>query len=365
MLVISRNTAFTYQNKRIDTKQIGRELGVRYVLEGSVRRSGNHVRVSTQLIDAQTDARLWAERFDIDTGDRFALQNAITARIGNTLGVELIRAEAARPTSDRDALDYTLRGRAAFAKGFARENYGEAICLYEHALELDPRSVLAQAWLASALISRVLEGMTGSREADIARVEQLIDEVLAAFPHNPAAHFAKGQLLRGVQGRYEEATLEYETALASNHNWAVVVLNIGRCKYLTGLLDEAVPLMERAICLSPRDPSIGAWYSSIGTVHLLQSRTDEAILWYEKARMADPGRPQVHGNLASTYALKGDTERAAAELAEARRLSGDDRYSSVARLRATNTAGLGVPKVRALFEDTYFAGLRKAGMPEK
>src|SRR5271169_1844276 len=112
IFVISRNTAFTYRNKPIDTKQIGRELGVRYVLEGSVRRSGNQVRVNTQLIDAATDAHLWTERFDRDTGDLFALQNEITSRLANALGVELIAAEAARPTEHPDALDYIRRGRA-------------------------------------------------------------------------------------------------------------------------------------------------------------------------------------------------------------------------------------------------------------
>ena len=113
MFVISRNTAFTYRNKPVDTKQIGRELGVRYVLEGSVRRSGNQVRVNAQLIDAETDAHLWAERFDRDMGDLFALQNEITSRIAVALNLELIAAEAARPTEHPDALDYILRGRAA------------------------------------------------------------------------------------------------------------------------------------------------------------------------------------------------------------------------------------------------------------
>ena len=112
--MISRNTAFTYRNKPVDTKQIGRELGVRYVLEGSVRRSGNQVRVNAQLIDAETDAHLWAERFDRDTGDLFALQNEITGRIAIALNLELVGAEAARPTEHPDALDYILRGRAAW-----------------------------------------------------------------------------------------------------------------------------------------------------------------------------------------------------------------------------------------------------------
>ena len=120
MFVISRNTAFTYRNKPIDTKQIGRELCVRYVLEESVRRSGKQVRVNAQLIDAETDAHLWAERFDRDTGDLFALQDEITGRIAIALNLELIGAEAARPTERPDALDYILRGRAVNAKPPAR-----------------------------------------------------------------------------------------------------------------------------------------------------------------------------------------------------------------------------------------------------
>jgi TolB-like protein len=144
MFVISRNTAFTYRNKAVDTKQIGRELGVRYVLEGSVRRSGNQLRVSAQLIDAATDAHLWAERFDRDTGDLFALQNEITSRLANALGVELIAAEAARPSEHPDALDYILRGRAAWNKGPTRDNYAQAISLFERALALDSRSVDAE-----------------------------------------------------------------------------------------------------------------------------------------------------------------------------------------------------------------------------
>jgi len=138
MLVISRNTAFTYRNKPVDTKQIGRELGVRYVLEGSVQRSGNRVRVTAQLIDAATDTHLWAERLDRDTGDLFALQNEITSRIANTLHLELIAAEAARPTDHPDAVDYILRGRAALFKPDSRDSYAEAISLFEQALSLDP-----------------------------------------------------------------------------------------------------------------------------------------------------------------------------------------------------------------------------------
>jgi TolB-like protein/class 3 adenylate cyclase/Tfp pilus assembly protein PilF len=366
MFVISRNTAFTYRNKLVDTKQIGRELGVRYVVEGSVRRSDNRVRVSTQLIDAATDAHLWAERFDRDTGDVFALQNEITSRLANALGIELITAEVARPAEHRDALDYILRGRAELLKPRTPDTYGEAINLFERALALDPRSVEAQSRLAHSLENRVSNGMTNSAPSDLARAEMLIDQALAAAPRYALAHFVKGHLLRAQQ-RWEEAIPEYESALALDRNLVGALTNLASGKLYAGSIEEVIPLAEQAIRLSPRDPGIGHCYYWIGTVHLLQSRTDEAIAWFEKARSAAPAQPFYHSRLAAAYALKGEIERAAAELAETQRLEAGVLFSSISRLKAFPGAGAwrGVPEVRALYEATYFAGLRKAGMPEE
>jgi TolB-like protein len=145
MFVISRNTAFTYRYKPVNAKQIGRELSVRYVLEGSVRRSGSHVRVNAQLIDAETDAHLWAERFDHNMGDLFALQDEITRRIAVALHAELLNAEAARASDHPDVLDYILRARAIMWRQRSRENYTEVVSLLERALALDTRSVTAQS----------------------------------------------------------------------------------------------------------------------------------------------------------------------------------------------------------------------------
>jgi adenylate cyclase len=362
MFVISRNTAFTYRNKPIDTRQIGRELGVRYVLEGSVRRSGNQVRVSAQLIDAATDAHLWAERFDRETGDLFVLQNEITSCLANALGVELIAAEAARPAQHPDTLDYILRGRAALVKSPSRDNYTEMIQLFEYALALDRQSTEAQSWLARVLSIRVLNAMTDSAAADLARADGLIGQALAVSPRSAEAHFVKGQVLRAQQ-RWEEAIPEYDTALALDRNLVLALSGLAWCKLNTGSIDEVTPLVEQAIRLSPRDPGIGSWYNLVGIVHLLQSHTDETIVWLEKARSAMPTIPFIRSHLASAYALRGETERAAAEHAEARRLSSDDRYSSLARLKAVGRWG--APKTRALYEATYFAGLRKAGMPDE
>jgi adenylate cyclase len=361
MLVISRNTAFTYRDKRIDTRQIGRELSVRYVLEGSVQRSGSRVRVNAQLIDAETDAHLWAERFAGDAGDLFTLQDEITSRIAVALDVQLVAAEASRPNEHPDVLDYIFRGQAVRNKAASREGYAEAIGLFEQALALDPRSVEAQSRLANALASRVLEGMSASAAADIARAEGLVGQALAASPGSPRAHYTKGILLR-AQNRYDEAIPEYEVVLASDPNRVNALVGIAHCKFYIGPIEEVIPLVEQAIRLSPRHIRLDVWYNQIGSVYLLQSHTDEAIVWLEKARSANPTIPVIHANLTSAYALKGETERAAAELSEARRLSADDRYSSIAHLTATRY--FGVPKIRPLVEATYFAGLRKAGMPE-
>jgi TolB-like protein len=364
MFVISCNTAFTYRNKLVDTRRIGRELGVRYVLEGSVRRSSSRVRITTQLIDAEKDAHLWAERFDCDTGDLFPLQTEITSRIANALGIELIAAEAARPTDNPDALDFILRGRAAWLKPFSRDSHAERISMFEQALTLDPQSVEAQSLLAAALADRVLNGVSKSDAADIARAEELVAQALAASPRSPTAHMAKGHLLR-VQGRSKEAIPEYEMVLAINRNAAGVLDVLADCKLLTGSIEEVIPIEEQAIRLSPRDPAIGWWYLRIGQVHQLQSRNDEAIPWLERARSALPELPFAHLLLASAHGLKGDTERAAFELAEARRLHGGDRYSSIAHVKAFSGGYRGAaPKTRALFDATYIAGLRKAGMPE-
>ena len=151
MLVISRNTAFTYKGTRSRQSRSAKNLEVRYVLEGSVRRSGNQIRITAQLIDAETEAHLWAERVDHEISELFALQNVITSRIANTLSSELIAAEVGRPTDNPDAVDYILRGRDALAKGRARENREKAISLFERALALDPGSVEAQSRLAKRL----------------------------------------------------------------------------------------------------------------------------------------------------------------------------------------------------------------------
>jgi TolB-like protein/Flp pilus assembly protein TadD len=361
--VVSRNTAFTYRNKSVDTKQIGRELGVRYVLEGSVRRSGNKVRVDAQLIDAETDGLLWAQQFDGDLGDLFALEDDITRRIAIALGIELIDREASARLTDRpDAFDYILRGAAVMNAPKTRRTYAEAIGLFDRALALDPRAVEAQSFLAIHLAGRVTADQTDTAAADIARGEALAGQAVAASPPSSLAHMAQAMVLR-AQNRFEEAIRAYDAVLTLNRNVVPAYANIAYAKLSAGSTEEAIPLLEEAIRLSPRNSDVGSWYWAIARAHLMEARVDQAVFWLEKARSANPGvGPQPHAWLASAYALEGKSELAAAELAEARRLSSDDRYSSIARLTAVSSWS---PKGRARLEPTYLAGLRKAGMPEE
>jgi adenylate cyclase len=363
MLVISADTALTYRNKPVDTKRIGRDLGVRYVVEGSLERSGNRVRVNAQLIDAETDTHLWADRFDDEITDLFELQSEITGRVAFTLNLELVAAEANRPVEHPDALDYIFRGREFFFDRLpSRANFDEAIRLYERALALDPQSAEAKTYLAGALVNEVMQAFTASRVETLGRAEKLIDEALAANVDIPGAHYVKGAVLR-VKGQWLEAMTENETALALNRNMTGALQGLGWCKLYTGSLDEVSPIAERAIRIGPGDPSIGYRFYIIGQVHELRAEPEQAIVWYEKARETISAGPLVWAHLASAYALAGDAERATADLAKARRLAPDDRYSTIARLRTYGPWG--IPKVQAMYEATYFAGLRKAGVPEQ
>jgi tetratricopeptide (TPR) repeat protein len=243
-----------------------------------------------------------------------------------------------------DALDYLFRARAAGWKPPSREKYVEQILLLERVLALDPQSIEAQSRLATALTGRVMDQMSSTIATDISRAEGLVRQALAASPRSPLAHFAKGQILR-AQKRHAEAIPEYEMAIACDRNWVSAFGPLGECKLFAGEIDQIIPLHEHAIRLSPRDPMIAIWYVRIGIAHLVQSRIEEAVSWLEKARGAHPGLPYAHSYLAAAYGLRGETRRAATELAEARRLSSDNRYSSITALKAS--VGYGVPKVRA------------------
>jgi adenylate cyclase len=245
----------------------------------------------------------------------------------------------------------------------------------QHALALDPGSIDAQSWLANGLAGRVLDGKSDSPAEDIKRAEALLAPALATSPRNPFLHHNKGQVLRAqAQGpfgldasartaRFAEAIPEYEIVLAANPNDVHSLGHLGWCKIMTGLGDEGIQFLEKAVRLSPRDPGLYLWSSRIGVAHLFQSRTDDAIVWLEKSRRANPGFTSPRLPLAAAYGLKGETDRAAAELVEALRLIGNDRFSTIARVRINSLYN--TPILHDGFENVYLAGLRKAGMPEE
>src|SRR5215472_9037124 len=285
MVVISRTTAFTYRDKPIEVRQIGRELNVRYVLEGSIRRSGDRIRCNAQLIDAETDAHVWAERFDLLADDLLWLQDEVTGRIAIALDLELTELEAARPSENPDAFEYVLRARAAHNRDSTREGFAETISLCESALALDPASIQARALLAETLAGRELEQLADTPAADLERAEALISAVLAASPRDAVAHFARGQVLR-AQSRYEAAIPEYERTVALNRNWVNAVAALGLCKFHVGAVEQAIPAQEQAIRLSPRDPRLPNWYWRIGMVHLLKKRASTTLSPGSKRRAA-------------------------------------------------------------------------------
>jgi TolB-like protein/class 3 adenylate cyclase len=360
MTVISRNTAFTYKGKALATRQIGRELGVRYVLEGSIRHSDSRVRVNAQLIDAETDSHLWAERFDKSAEDLFSLQDEITNLIAKALNVELAAAEAARPVEHLDALDCILRGRAASNKSRSLAALDETIGWYERALAFDPCSTEAQTHLAAALVYRIQDFVPESSEADIERAEKLARQALMSSPRSARAHYSMAEVLR-TQRRYTEAIPEYEAALALDHNFVSALAAMGRCKTYIGPVDDAILAQQRAIRLSPRDPGLFHWYFRIGEGHLLQSRVDQAIHWLERARSGGPAVWYVHAWLAAACAHNGDLPRARAELAAAMALQGSGFERGIGHIAERFSA----PEIRARFEATILAGIRRAGLPDK
>jgi adenylate cyclase len=240
-------------------------------------------------------------------------------------------------------------------------------------LAADPGSIDAQSWLAAGLAGRVLDGMSDSPTEDIQRAA-----ALAASPRNPFLHYVKGQLLRAVaQGpfgltaeagiaRFADAIPEYETVLAANPNAVGTLPHLAWCKFMTGAEEEAIPLLEKAIRLSPRDPYLYLWYTRLGVVHFFRGHLDEAILWLDKARRANPPFPPPYAFLAAAYGLKGDLLRAAAELAEATeglKRRNDNRFATIALVR--KNGDVNTPMLHDRFEQLFITGLRKAGLPEE
>jgi adenylate cyclase len=363
--VIARTTAFTYKDKAVDVKQIGRELGVRYVLEGSVRRTGEQVQINAQLIDAETGAHIWADRFNGERRVLPELQNDVISRIFLTLNRELIdavgrRSEQEHP-NDPDARDYTMRGRAAFNRLPSRENSQAARGFFERALAIDARSSGAMIGLANVLVSDILDGWSNSPDVDRAHAEILIRQALDIDPNSAEAHYAKGKLLRR-ENRLEDALNAFQTAIALDRNSTGALVQMGIVLSLLGQPEEAIPYIEKSIQLNPRAPSLATGLWALGYAHLLLGHIDEAIKLLKRARAENPGLSYVHFALAGAMGLKGDIEEARLELAEAIRLKPE--FNTLKRIVA-GAPDLTNPKYWALREKTINIGLRNAGLPDE
>jgi adenylate cyclase len=220
--VIARTTAFSYKGKAVDVKLIGRELGVGYIIEGSVRRADAQVQVNVQLIDAETGAHLWADRFETDRAGLAKAQDEITGRLAKTLNVQLIQAASDRieceRAADPGARDLWMRSAARFQRGpLSSVTVQEALLLDERALEKDPGSIDAKIGIAAMMDAKLANGCSSSVEQDQERAERLLLEILDREPNNGQAHKMKG-ILRRFQGRLSEARAELETAIALDPN---------------------------------------------------------------------------------------------------------------------------------------------------
>jgi TolB-like protein/class 3 adenylate cyclase/Tfp pilus assembly protein PilF len=334
--VIARHTAFTYKGKPVDVKQIGRELGVRYVLEGSVRRTGDQVRVTVQLIDAETGAHVWADRFDVDRINLVEAQDAITGRLARTLNCELVADVGRRIEQenavDPDARDLVMRGWAWFYRPCSIAGLQEAQRLFERAREIDPGSVDAMIGIARVMASRAANGLSTSLQQDVAAAEELLLEVLERDTNSSVVHFSMG-MLRRTQNQLAEARIEFERAIALDRNDASAFLQLGVVLWLLGQPEAAIPHIERAIRLSPLGPNTHVNYYGLGTCHTLLGHADEAIDLLRKARAANPRIWYHHLWLAGALGLRGDLDEARAALAEGIKLKPE--ANSLARLRAS------------------------------
>jgi adenylate cyclase len=362
--VIARNTAFTYKNKPVDAKQVGHELGVRYVLEGSVRRSGDQVQINAQLIDAETGAHVWADRFDTNRANLPEAQNEITGRLARTLNMNLIQAVAHRieqeKAVDPNARDLVMRGWAWWYRPASVANRQEAQRFFERALDVDPRSLNAKIGLAQILVADVADGWSSSVQQDQTRAEQILFEAIEQDANTSMAHFVMGTLRR-IQNRLTEAKTELETAISLDRNDPPAFHQLGQTVMLMGQPEAGIPYIERAIRLNPHDPSVATYYWGLGACHLLLGHLNEAIDLFSKARTANHRLWFVHLWLAGALGLRGDLDEARTALAEAIKLKPD--IDSLARFAAQSP--FTNPDYMALRAKTLYVGLRKAGLPEE
>lgn len=361
--VIARNTAFTYKGKPIDARQIGRELGVRFALEGSVQRVGDQVRVNAQLIDTETGGHVWSDRFDRPRSGYLELQDDITGRIARMLGLELVVLAAhsieLEHQTNPTAADLALQGWAAVYKPTTPETRAEARRLFEQALAIDQQTLRAMTGLSLTLANLVINGQSPDPAGDLRRADELSQQAVRLDPNNAAAHALRARVLQ-TQRRQKEAAEEYRISLQINSNIPTTTLFLGETFVFTGKSFDAIPLFERAIELSPRDPGLGTWQFEMGRAMILLRRDDEALAWLSRSVVTNPRLAYGQLYYAAIMAIKGDLSAARTALAAAGRLNPN--YTSLAKFRATDLSeDPAYVEQRAYVEEA----LRKAGLPEQ
>jgi adenylate cyclase len=321
--VIARNTAFTFKSKNIDTREISKELGVRYVLEGSVQRDQNRVRVNVQLIDGETGAHLWADRFEESITDLFKLQDQVVARLANTLGYELVRAEAQRSThsTNPDAIDLTMRGWAAlWQQQVTKQSNTAARDYFERAIKIDPQNADAMVGLAYARGRASFYGWSTPAEDAPAAQLDLVTKATAIDPGYALAYYVKSFTLF-LTKRPSEALEAAQTAVALDPNAAYGYYAMGRAESSLGRCEQSIAHIKQAFALSPRDPLSGLWHVVLGGSEGCLGRLDAAIAEYKRAIDAGYRSFLPYLMLAGAEAAKGNDAEAKLALAEARRLN--------------------------------------------
>jgi TolB-like protein len=358
--VIGRNTAFTYKGRHVDLKRVGQELGVRYILEGSVQRSGNRMRVNVQLIDSETGNHLWAERFDKPVADLFDMQDEVVARLANQLGTELVSAEARRAERAPlpNSMDLYFQGMACANRGLAPENLSQARGLFERALSLDYGNIEALVGTAFVDTMRGTGMMTDDRPVRLAAAEAALTKVLSMMPNHALAHclFGVVQIFtnRAAQGIAEcEQALELDRNLAQAHGW------IGLAKSFTGRAEETEAHVLEAFRLSPRDNKTYDWMTMLGVSRIFLGDDDAAAAAFRRSvETIRNVAPFVHFYLAAALAHLGrlDDARAAVQMGLAL-----DPTFTIGRFRA----GVATDNPTYLSQrERVGDGMRIAGVPE-
>jgi TolB-like protein/class 3 adenylate cyclase/tetratricopeptide (TPR) repeat protein len=355
--VIARNSSFTYKGKNVDVKRVGRELGVRYVLEGSVRKSANRVRITGQLIDASTGSHLWADRFDGGLEDIFDLQDQVTASVVGAIAPMLEQAEIERakrkPTESLDAYDFYLRGLASLHQ-WTRGSNDEALRLFYRAIELDPGFASAYGMAAWSFLWRKMNGWISSRE-EIAEVERLARRAVELGSDDAVALSGGGYALVFVVHDLDNGAAFIERALELNPNLAWALHSSGWTKAFLGDTDAAIKHLTNAMRLSPLDPLRFRAQGGIAFAHFLAGRYDEAITWAETALRVRPNYLAAMRELAAACALAERLPEAQKAMAHLRQIDPAMRVSTV-----KDWVPLRRPDDVKRLED----GLRKAGLPE-